>query len=107
MDNNFSFTIEERHETYKIVKRLLKIINPTLTNEEKRLVVKHLYNAYKTGCLQRDMFGLNPIVTSLQTALIATEQIGFRYRKPVSKSLGVRLIHVCYYRECLPTQSLL
>lgn len=76
MDNNFSFTIEERHETYKIVKRLLKIMNPTLTNEEKRLVVKHLYNAYKTGCLQRDMFGLNPIVTSLQTALIATEQIG-------------------------------
>lgn len=76
MDNNFSFTIEERHETYKIVKRLLKIMSPTLTNEEKRLVVKHLYNAYKTGCLQRDMFGLNPIVTSLQTALIATEQIG-------------------------------
>ena len=76
MDNNFSFTIEERHETYKIVKRLLKIMSPTLTNEEKRLVVKHLYNAYKTGFLQRDMFGLNPIVTSLQTALIATEQIG-------------------------------
>ena len=76
MDNNFSFTIEERHETYKIVKRLLKIMSPTLTNEEKRLVVKHLYNAYKTGCLQRDIFGLNPIVTSLQTALIATDQIG-------------------------------
>ncbi|MDD7318063.1 MAG: HD domain-containing protein [Prevotella sp.] len=76
MENNFSFTIEERRETYKIVRKLLKTVGSTFSNEDKRLVVKLLHNGYKTGCLQRDIFGMNPIVTSLQTALIATEQIG-------------------------------
>lgn len=76
MERSFTFTAEERHETYKLVKRLLKIITPSLSKTEKRLVIKSLNNAYENDVLQRDAFGLNPVVKSLQTALIAAEQIG-------------------------------
>jgi len=76
MERSFTFTAEERHETYILVKRLLKIITPSLSKTEKRLVIKSLNNAYENDVLQRDAFGLNPIVKSLQTALIAAEQIG-------------------------------
>ncbi len=76
MERSFTFTAEERHETYILVKRLLKIITPSLSKTEKRLVIKSLNNAYENDVLQRDAFGLNPVVKSLQTALIAAEQIG-------------------------------
>lgn len=76
MDERLSFTSEEKYEAYEIIRRLLKTTSPKLNNSEKKFIVKHLYDANNKGLLQRDSFGLNPILTSLQTALIASEQIG-------------------------------
>ncbi|MBR4924596.1 MAG: bifunctional (p)ppGpp synthetase/guanosine-3',5'-bis(diphosphate) 3'-pyrophosphohydrolase [Prevotella sp.] len=91
MERSFSFTVDERHEAYAIVRRLSKSMAVSLSKSEKRLIIKRLNEAYENDMLQRDAFGLNPIVKSLQTALIATEQIG------VGKDAIIATLLYCTY----------
>ena len=76
MTKSFIFTVEERHEAYALVRSLSRVMSPSLSKDEKRHIIRRLNEAYANDELQRDAFGLNPIVKSLQTALLGTEQIG-------------------------------
>ena len=91
MERSFTFTVDERHEAYAIVRMLSKSKAVSLNKSEKRLIIKRLNEAYENDMLQRDAFGLNPIVKSLQTALIATEQIG------VGKDAIIATLLYCTY----------
>ena len=76
MTKSFIFTVEERHEAYALARSLSRVMSPSLSKDEKRHIIRRLNEAYANDELQRDAFGLNPIVKSLQTALLGTEQIG-------------------------------
>ena len=78
MEDKLVFTEEEMIE----VNRLLSIIRTELSdslqeNDEEKIRL-HINNCMEAGLVRRDVFGLNPILLGLQTAIIAIEEIGLR-----------------------------
>lgn len=72
----FSFTDEERQQAYKLIKFIKSSIKDSLQNEDERKIYHYFNKAIKNGTVQRDTFGLNPILNGLCTAQIAIEEIG-------------------------------
>lgn len=72
----FSFTDEERQQAYKQIKFIKSSIKDSLQNEDERKIYHYFNKAIKNGTVQRDTFGLNPILNGLCTAQIAIEEIG-------------------------------
>ena len=78
MTDTLYFTSEERQQISALYAELKQKIAPTLTDGDEERLRKHLLTAVEEGQVQRDLFGLNPIVSSLQTAMIAVDEIGLR-----------------------------
>ena len=78
MTDTLYFTPEERQQITALYAELKQKIAPTLTDGDEERLRKHLLTAVEEGQVQRDLFGLNPIVSSLQTAMIAVDEIGLR-----------------------------
>ena len=72
------FTRQERSEALSLAHKLRASIGKQLDGNEYGNVFKYLKAALRSGGVKRDVFGLNPIVTSLQTALIAVDEIGLK-----------------------------
>ena len=72
----FSFTDEERQQAYKLIKFIKSSIKDSLQNDDERKIYHYFNKAIKDGTVQRDSFGLNPILNGLCTAQIAIEEIG-------------------------------
>lgn len=72
----FSFTDEERQQAYKLIKFIKSSIKDSLQNDDERKIYHYFNKAIKNGTVQRDTFGLNPILNGLCTAQIAIEEIG-------------------------------
>lgn len=72
------FSKEEKAQTLDLLGKLRTGIGSLLSRNDETMVFAHLKNALLTGGVQRDVFGLNPIVLSLQTAHIAMEEIGLK-----------------------------
>ncbi|MCF0198600.1 MAG: bifunctional (p)ppGpp synthetase/guanosine-3',5'-bis(diphosphate) 3'-pyrophosphohydrolase [Bacteroidaceae bacterium] len=84
------FTSQEHDEMLDLQRQLMQETAGVLTEEDARRVHQHLIMAIESGELQRDAFGLNPVVNDLQTTMIVLHEIG------VSRSaiLGVLLSSV-------------
>ncbi len=78
MDRKLVFTQKEKAEVLDVLKRLRSANGYALTRADELQVFRCLANAVAAGNIQRDIFGLNPILMSLQTALIAVEEIGLK-----------------------------
>ena len=78
MTDTLYFTPEERQQITALYAELKQKIAPTLSDGDEERLRKHLLTAVEEGQVQRDLFGLNPIVSSLQTAMIAVDEIGLR-----------------------------
>jgi GTP pyrophosphokinase len=76
MDKQLEFTREELREVWKIRAHLMEVIGPTLDDNDDTVVQRHILQAIRNGHVHRDVFGLNPILTALQTAQIAVDEIG-------------------------------
>ena len=76
MDELATIREEEKAELFEAFKRLQGLVSDALNPEDFRRVKEHLFNAVESGNLQRDSFGLNPILFDLQTAIITAEEIG-------------------------------
>ena len=72
------FTRQERAEALSLAHKLRASIGKLLDGNDYGNVFKYLKAALRSGGVKRDVFGLNPIVTSLQTALIAVDEIGLK-----------------------------
>ena len=72
------FTRQERSEALSLAHKLRASIGKLLDGNDYGNVFKYLKAALRSGGVKRDVFGLNPIVTSLQTALIAVDEIGLK-----------------------------
>ena len=72
----FSFTEIERHKALEIIDDLKQRLTTALLPEDELKLRRILFDAIEQGEVQRDVFGLNPLLMALQTAYIAVDEIG-------------------------------
>lgn len=70
------FTDEERVRTEAVQKKLFAMAADIIHEGDEEKLRDYLRKAAEQGLLQRDAFGINPIVKDLETALIVGEEIG-------------------------------
>ena len=78
MTEQIDFTSEERERALALYDQLKERIASSLKEGDELRVRQQLLKAIEQGQVKRDFFGLNPIVNSLQTALLAVDEIGLR-----------------------------
>ena len=78
MTERLDFTTEEREQTLALYAELKEKIASSLEEGDEEHVRSHLLHALEQNKVRRDVFGLNPIVSSLQTALLVVDEIGLR-----------------------------
>ena len=76
MEKTFKFTPEEVRTSVKIIQHLRTAIGSSLEEHDELKVRHYIHQAIVAGHVHRDVFKLNPILTSLQTAQIAVDEIG-------------------------------
>ncbi|MCR4852890.1 MAG: HD domain-containing protein [Prevotella sp.] len=74
----FYFTEEEKRESGELLEKLEQHLGDTLTQGDVEKMRAHLQRMMANKELQRDVFGLNPVLQSLRTALIAVEEEGVK-----------------------------
>ena len=78
MDDRLIFTPQEKKESKAIYHQLREMIASSLQPEDEDKIKNHIIKSLEDGHVKRDVFGLNPILLSLQTALIVADEIGLR-----------------------------
>ncbi len=78
MTEQLYFTPEERKLISTLYAELKEKIASTLEPGDEEKLRHHLLHSLECGQTQRDLFGLNPIVSSLQTAILVVDEIGLR-----------------------------
>lgn len=78
MTERFEFTLEERKETDRINIKLKSLVGASLLPGDEEKIRTHLKESIDRNQAHRDVFGLNPILSGLQTALITVEEIGLK-----------------------------
>ena len=78
MPNKFVFTTAEKEEALALYTRLRERLSGALQPDDEEKIRTHLMHSIEQQQVRRDVFGLNPILTGLQTALIVVEEIGLR-----------------------------
>ena len=77
-NQNIRFTPEERILARNLVAALRQNLGNSLRADDERTLWQLFKEQMRTGQLQRDVFGLNPVVSALQTAQLAFEETGLR-----------------------------
>lgn len=77
MEEMFRFTPQEAEEVQQLTAHLHEIVGPSLQDGDQEKINKFLQEAAQKG-IKRDVFGLHPVLTSLQTACIIVDEIGLR-----------------------------
>src|SRR5574344_1535236 len=78
MEDKFEFSPEERSLTVLLLKQLRDKIGNTLKPGDEQKLRHHLVFAIQNNQVKRNVFGLNPILLGLQTAVIMTDEIGLK-----------------------------
>ena len=94
MDKKLFFTNNEKSQVLEAIKELRNSQNYLLTKSDELKVFQSLKQAIIQERIQRDIFGLNPILSSIQTALIAIEEIGLKRDGVVAV-----LLYSCFTEE--------
>jgi guanosine-3',5'-bis(diphosphate) 3'-pyrophosphohydrolase len=94
MDKKLFFTNNEKSQVLEAIKELRNSQNYVLTKSDELKVFQSLKQAIIQKRIQRDIFGLNPILLSIQTALIAIEEIGLKRDGVVAV-----LLYSCFTEE--------
>lgn len=94
MDKKLFFTNNEKSQVLEAIKELKNSQNYVLTKSDELKVFQSLKQAIIQKRIQRDIFGLNPILSSIQTALIAIEEIGLKRDGVVAV-----LLYSCFTEE--------
>lgn len=78
MTDKFVFTTAEKEEVRDLYARLKQHLESTLKAGDEDKIRTHLMHSIEQQQVHRDVFGLNPILNGLQTALILVEEIGLK-----------------------------
>ena len=96
MEETAFFTPEERKQLFSLYKRLLKLSKDTLQKDDCRKIKTHLTRIIKDESIPRNVFGMNPIIKDMQTAVIVAKEIGMRR----ASILGIMLHESVKYNLC-------
>ena len=78
MTERLEFSIQEREQALALYQELKEKVGSSLEPGDDSSMRHHLMQAIELHQVRRDVFGLNPIVSSLQTALLVVDEIGLR-----------------------------
>ena len=78
MEDNFYFTNQEQALLIKLYKQLKQLSGDTLQKDDCFKIKKHLHHFITEGNLPRNVFGMNPVIKDMQTAIIVAEEIGMK-----------------------------
>ena len=78
MIERLEFSADEREQIVTLYAQLKEKIAGSLEGGDEEMIRRHLLKAIEQGRVRRDVFGLNPVVLALQTALLVVEEIGLR-----------------------------
>ncbi len=78
MTEKLEFTIEEREETLTLYQKIREQIAASLQEGDEEHMRALMAKAIETHQLKRNIFGLNPILLSFQTAQLVVDEIGLR-----------------------------
>ena len=78
MEEREFFTPKEHEELRKLYKELLHLSSDMLHPDDCKKLKNHLVQAAQNHSLQRDVFGLNPIIKDMKTTIIVAEEIGMQ-----------------------------
>ncbi len=76
--NNESFALQptERRAFFGLYRQLMSQVGHDLQPEDYARVKSYLEKAAKTSAMERDVFGLHPLLLTMQTALVVATEIG-------------------------------
>ncbi len=72
------FTPEEKKELFSLYRHLMKSAGDSIFWRDCQKLKSHLIKAAQCNGLQRNNFGMNPVIRDLQTAVIVAEEIGMK-----------------------------
>ena len=78
MEDKFYFTTQEQELLLKLYKQLKRLSGDTLQKDDCHKIKKHLLRFVSEGNMPRNVFGMNPIIKDMQTAIIVAEEIGMK-----------------------------
>ena len=78
MEDNFYFTTQEQEQLVKLYKQLKRLSGDTLQKDDCYKIKKHLSRFISEGNMPRNVFGMNPVIKDMQTAIIVAEEIGMK-----------------------------
>lgn len=78
MEEKFVFTEEEKHACEALTKEIHEILNDTLSGTDVERLRTHIHSEIEARHIERDRFGLNPVLKALMTAKVAVGDIGLR-----------------------------
>ncbi len=90
MNEKLIFTSEEISEAKRLIHHLRSHLGDNLKREDEKKIASHLLSAVEEGTLCRDVFGFNPILLALQTAVIAVDEMRLR-----TETVLATLLHCC------------
>lgn len=78
MEEKFVFTEEEEHACEALTKEIHEMLNDTLSGTDVERLRTHIHSEIEARHIERDRFGLNPVLKALMTAKVAVGDIGLR-----------------------------
>lgn len=78
MEIDVFFTNQEKILLFSLYRKLLQLSGETLRKGDFKKLKTHLANTIQNNHVQRDIFGLNPVIKDMQTAVIVAEEIGMK-----------------------------
>ena len=78
MEMKLLFTQEEANAARKIIGELRTALEGTLNQDDESALWQCFKQSVRSGQVVRDIFGLNPLLQTLQTASVAVEDTGLR-----------------------------
>lgn len=78
MEEKFVFTEEEKHACEALTKEIHEMLNDTLIGTDVERLRTHIHSEIEARHIERDRFGLNPVLKALMTAKVAVGDIGLR-----------------------------
>lgn len=78
MNEKLIFTDTERQEAAELMLKIRNALGDSLSKENDEKITRYLRNASENEELRRDVFGLHPILSGLQTAVVAVEEVNLR-----------------------------
>lgn len=78
MEEILKFTDDEKSKLQEVAQQLKALISEDLKPEDEKHLRQQLESEISANKVKRDVFGLNPILFSFQTALLEVEEIGMK-----------------------------